>query len=103
MTLWIRTQDKLQLLAVDSLLVDDKQILTFVPMYKILGEYATRERALEVLDEIQRILTPRIIISSSVQKNELDIDEKYEFLAVGNGIEPKVVESACIVYEMPKE
>lgn len=67
MELWIRSQDKEDLVKVNSLWIMDNQIWMEVPFYENykklgltvsghnhkLAEYKTKERALEVLDEIQ--------------------------------------------------
>ena len=56
MDLWIRSQDKEKLLKVDEMHLGlNKQYVDsniWVNNF-IVGEYATKERALEVLDEIQ--------------------------------------------------
>lgn len=68
MDLWIRSQDKINLVKVRQISVnyqDNKQIIAnYMPelyensgeYYEILGTYKTKERALEVLDEIQKLL-----------------------------------------------
>lgn len=61
MELWIRQQDKTILQKVDNLLISDGNNAegTFniytnsLPAQNVLGRYKTKERALEVLDEIQ--------------------------------------------------
>lgn len=62
MVLWIRSQDKMNLVKVNQVNVDyqnNKQIIAnYVgnfqcDYYEFLGKYETKERALEVLDEIQ--------------------------------------------------
>ena len=68
MELWIRSQDKMNLVKVRQIGVnyqDNKQIIAnYTPelyensggYYELLGTYETKERALEVLDEIQDLL-----------------------------------------------
>lgn len=68
MELWIRSQDKMNLVKVRQIGVnyqDNKQIIAnYTPelyensggYYELLGTYKTKERALEVLDEIQNML-----------------------------------------------
>ena len=61
MELWIRSQDKTILQKVDNLLISDGNNAegTFniytnsLPAQNVLGKYKTKERAVEVLDEIQ--------------------------------------------------
>ena len=62
MELWIRSQNKLSLTKVNSVVIDfndqKKLVANYIQFngdedYTPLGEYDTEERALEVLDEIQ--------------------------------------------------
>lgn len=57
MNLWIRSQDKRILQKVDNIFLDanyeDKRISTYDGDNIELGTYKTKERAIEVLDEIQ--------------------------------------------------
>ena len=61
MNLWLRNQDKTILQKVDNLLISDGDNAgrTFniytntLPAQNVLGRYKTKERAIEVLDEIQ--------------------------------------------------
>lgn len=61
MELWIRSQDKRILQKIDNIYLDanygNKRICNYVDDYKTeLGTYKTKERAIEVLDEIQDLL-----------------------------------------------
>ena len=89
MKLWIRSQDKEILLKVNELEIEANMIIAFDNnKYQCLGTYKTKERALEVLDEIhQRLINLQCIeitgadfITQQMKKNGID----------------------C-VYEMPKE
>ncbi len=53
MDLWIRSQDRECIMKVARLDIDGKKI-SANGFYTILGEYKSYERALEVLDEIQK-------------------------------------------------
>lgn len=57
MSLWVRSQDKRILQRVDNIFLDanyeDKRISTYDGDNIELGTYKTKERAIEVLDEIQ--------------------------------------------------
>ena len=68
MDLWIRSQDKTTLEKVQALQICENPDGTwFFNSGLILGEYKTKERALEVLDEIQKyILLPNIDNSAYV-------------------------------------
>ena len=64
----MRSQDKTQLAQITGLLLNDNEIRGFTNYhqnYYELGTYKTKERALEVLDEIQKILKPQLIIKDS--------------------------------------
>ena len=65
----------------------------------IYGEYPTKERALEVLDEIQNLLQPKIIYT---QKEPI---ETYELgvYQLKQDVDMKIQEINRIVYEMPQE
>ena len=63
MELWIRSQDKDILVKVDSLLIDDNNNDIYTQCWVgvnletyTLGKYKTKERALEILDEIQQLI-----------------------------------------------
>ena len=65
MDLWIRSQDKMNLVQIKQISINyqnNKQVIAnYIPetyenageYYELLGTYKTKERALEVLDEIQ--------------------------------------------------
>ena len=95
MELWIRSQDKMNLVKVRQINVnyqDNKQIIAnYMPelyensgeYYEILGTYKTKERALEVLDEIQNKLNIRHYNDAGIQ-----------FILIN--------EMTPIIYEMPE-
>lgn len=94
MELWIRSHDKERLIKVSNVqytyrkgdLYSDVRgkhyIGTYYDNLEILGEYATKERAIEVLDEIQNLL----------KKDKFE-DERFCCDKL----------TKAIVYEMPKE
>ena len=96
MNLWVRSQDKEKLLKINGLqyqnckLVENETVeanilIGFYSSYEneILGEYKTKERALEVLDEIQDEL---------ISSDFMPMDEN-EIMTCGS----------TKVYEMPLE
>lgn len=99
MDLWIRSQDKTVLTKANSLWVSDNQIWMEVPFYenhkKIgltvaghnhrLAFYKSKDRALEVLDDIQDVMLNEV----KCENHLTDINYK-----CCNGI---------ILYQMPKE
>ena len=104
MELWVRSQDREKMLSNPILIVDDNKILTPKNDYRdthlLLGHYKTKERALEVLDEIQDILKPKIEITK-VGEPLTTIDGK--ILYVNQESEMKYQEVSTYVYEMPEE
>ena len=96
MELWIRSQDRLRLAKMDSVIINARNKKEITSNYSYssdgyekdipLGEYDTEERALEILDEIQKILEP-------LAKIELPYTGKIL----------SVQELSTYVYEMPKE
>ena len=56
MELWVRSQDRIKLIKVDEVKIETvKGGNTFIYSHATdLGTYTTRERALEILDEIQK-------------------------------------------------
>lgn len=57
MNLWIRSQDKEILLKANELEIEINMIIAFDGnKYQCLGTYKTKERALEVLDEISKLV-----------------------------------------------
>lgn len=66
MELWIRNQDRENIIKVELLEIDEREedcriITIFQNKGAILGTYKTKERALEVLDEIQRTISKMLI------------------------------------------
>ena len=99
MNLWIRSQDKMALVKINSTIGlkygDLKTIIAnyqpdftdkYDGYYDVLGTYATKERALEVIDEIQNIFS-LTIKDSSYQEADLLLKAKM----------------LDIVYQMPEE
>lgn len=55
--MWIRTQDKNQLLNVNAIEIYKDTIKGFTPGYDVvLGAYSTEEKALKVMDMIERCI-----------------------------------------------
>ena len=110
MDLWIRSQDKRQLLKVnDGLFIangftdtDD----TFIGIKNVghVGKYTEEKRALEVLDEIQNILNPKYMIRMDGNLNNvekfLNIDGAY--IKSQDNADIKIINNSY-VYEMPKD
>lgn len=117
MNLWIRSQNRQKLMKVcnivwqDCAIVDgnkvDANFLIGVNNYDndVLGTYESKERALEVLDEIQKILQPQLdIITSNIEQRELTDNHFIQTKIIPNFIEDiKFQYTKTYVYEMPKE
>ena len=86
MELWIRSQDRDYLIKVKSLVIEESKfnIYQIFGDGRYLGTYKTKERALEVLDEIQGKLNIRHCDGMGA-----------EFIVLS--------EIVPIIYEMPKE
>ena len=112
MELWIRSQDKKRLIKIDNIKVYEdlkdnySDIRAVFNDYELsLGEYKTKERALMILDEIQNILQPRIIM----REPEIDYDDMINSLTDGialkttQKIDMELKEAGQVVYQMPEE
>lgn len=98
MDLWIRSQDRESLTKVSDVEYTYKKgdlytdvrgkhyIGTYYDNLKILGEYKSKERALEVLDEIQAILSPKL--KTTLTKDGLNVE---------------VIDKNYDVYQMPEK
>ena len=109
MNLWIRSQNKTILQKVDNLLISDGDNAegTFniytnsLPAQNVLGRYKTKERALEVLDEIQSLLQPTIEYKPTVQEEYNPAYTYKHFVKVNDNMEIK--ELSTFVYQMPEK
>lgn len=108
MELWVRSQDKTKLVKIDNIsyldMSDDyeKEVHSLFNDCKgILGVYKTKERALEVLDEIQMLLQPIIEYKPIVQEEYNPLYTYKHFVKVDDNVE--IEELSTFVYNMPKE
>ena len=94
--MWIRTQDKETLVKADKLYIDknnNKYTINFdscTDRWYILGTYKSKERAIEVLDEIQERISPKFNYEGN--NEEVDVFIKTQML-----------NSMIAVYQMHKE
>lgn len=96
MELWIRSQDKLALTKINSIGIEyDKSLVGYGKVCVKLGTYKTKERALEVLDEIEERISLLSTMSLVHDNNSLISFKK----AIG---EDKIT-GLCYPYQMPKE
>lgn len=104
MNLWVRSQDKENLIPIKNpiCVYDNKIIYKESASYIItIGEYKTKERALEVLDEIQSLLQPTIEYKPIVQEEYNPSYTYKHFVKVDGNMEIK--ELSTFVYQMPEE
>ena len=97
MNLWIRSQDKKALIPINKMLTISCSSMFYDGI--ILGVYKTEQRALEILDEIQNILKPKIIYNQSNPIETMN-DAIYQ---IKQDVDMKIQELSTYVYEMPKE
>lgn len=103
MELWVRSQDKTTLSKITEISFDndfimgknDNQVFTF------LGQYDTKERCLEILDEIQKILCDTVLLVNGSGKETLD-NLYGNGIAIMNGNE-KIEQLGTYVYQMPEK
>ena len=115
MELWIRSQDRGSLVKVDNLYVSvGNYICYYVEKGKEipntyyrpsgeLGRYKTKERALEVLDEIQNILKPKYILDTSSIKPDGDFYKDHGMIVQNYEANAKIEELSTYVYQMPEK
>lgn len=104
MNLWIRSQDKMNLVKVRQISLNyqnNKQIIAnYIPdfypnsgeYYEFLGAYKTKERALEVLNEIQR----------TIAKNQSLISLMHNFTDLKGNEEAVAQIFKDMIYQMPE-
>lgn len=99
MNLWIRSQDKRILQKVDNIFLDanyeNKRISTYDGDNIELGTYETKERALEILDEIEE----RIMLINTINIAK-DTDS---LIACKIALTEEKIKGLSYPYQMPKE
>ena len=111
MDLWIRSQDKSRLIKILTGVkyfkcCGDEHHIEDIDMEYTLGEYSTKERAIEILDEIQNFLAPRFIVSANSDNDCLE--NLFDKSTCGKAfpddrLQIKNINRDCWVYEMPQE
>lgn len=102
MELWIRSQDRTFLRKVNTIgIVEGRDFWSIDENLTVsFGKFKTKERALEVLDEIQNVLKPIFKINYEYDDSQPIIDGEW---LKSLKAESKIEELSCYVYEMPKE
>jgi len=99
--IWIRSQDRVALMKCNDIqITDNNEIINGNPFdeYSLLGIYKTKQRALEVLDEVERYIIGKVIIPTHKLK--------YDGIHTNPVIEDTVydrIEYLPTVYQMPKD
>lgn len=105
--LWVRSQDRRALYKTSGFFIKEEQYKR-KGKYIIegnecwLGAYNTFERALEVLDEIQKLLTPKMIIKNE-GRDCVALDGTIYRTNIVSNINSDIQQLSTYVYEMPKE
>ena len=107
MELWVRSQDKMNLVQIKQININyqnNKQVIAnYIPetyensgeYYELLGTYKTKERALEVLDEIDE----RIALINSMNL----IFDTSSLISFKNAVGEDKIKGLSYPYQMPIE
>lgn len=110
MDLWIRSQDRKELIKIDGIILENPLVSGETGIrgyfeknqYAMLGYYKTKERAIEVLDEIQNLLIPKVILNTySVENKETAYSKELVIEPIINDI--KVQNNVNMFYQIPEE
>lgn len=106
MDLWVRSQDKRILQKVNNIFLDanyeNKRVSIYDGDNVELGTYKTKERALEVLNEIEKLIKP-ITIFQNCQVDKSTIEKIMEIgYCMVNG-DARVEQISQAFYQMPEE
>lgn len=116
MDLWILNQEKDALTKVSYIhysyfydKANDKQLHIITNDDYDFGFYKTKQRALEVLGEIQKLLMENILVFKNYDvpdyeslKTEIDYARKYGFFNVNSHSQVDSCHRDCMVFEMPE-
>lgn len=117
MDLWIRSQDRYELRKVKGVVMaQEGKFFAIYPVTKdlgeleILGHYKSEERAIEVLDEIQKLLIGDVLVSKNFNTPN---DECLKSVGINNAAayhlftddsqQVEFLHRDCVIYKMPKE
>lgn len=103
MELWIRSQDKTKLIKTKFIGLDYKTYkngdIEILVENSWFGRYKSKERGLEILDEIEKLLRPQIIIQQHNHVGEIDGNLVYK----SEDFKCDIQELSTVVYQMPIE
>ena len=105
MELWIRSQNKHSLMKPNNIYIFENVICCECNGKRRLGEYKSQKRALEVLDEIQKVIMPKYIISNFPDDKVKNLNQtfKYNYDYIQSNGNINIRELGNYIYEMPKE
>ena len=90
--MWIRSQSKETLLKATKIFIHDNQVFASMEdgFDEMVGEYISKERAIEVLNEIQESISPKFNYKGNNEEADLFI-------------KTQMLNSMIAVYQMPEE
>lgn len=115
MELWIRSQNKETLIKANDITIEQNMIIGYFDKdteYEYLGTYKSKERALEVLDEIQSKIKTLLYLKCKALLRQDDIKAAKNYFKELNGVdfvicdhkfEIEPITTNVIVYDMPEE
>lgn len=113
MDIWIRSQDKQELIKIDYIEANMGRIfIQYGTFRRCVGTYATQERALEILKEVIDKIKPIFILEVKamykkeiIEKEREQLAKKYnkEFISTTPDFKINPVNSNTVVYELPEE
>lgn len=104
MELWIRSQNKIVLMKVDEICYAEVYKGEHSLWYRdiLLGKYDTKERALEVLDEIEKLIKPITIFQNcQVDKSTIEKIKEIGYCMVND--DARVEQISQAFYQMPED
>lgn len=109
MDLWIRSQDRYELRKVKGVVMaQEGKFFAIYPVTKdlgeleILGHYKSEERAIEVLDEIQKLLIGDVIVFKNTDIPNIDNALVYHSFT-DDSQQVEFLHRDYVIYKMPKE
>lgn len=113
MDLWVRSQDKMDLVRIKDFHIEETPSSEIVAIigyyydksYTNLGYYSNKKRALEVLNEIQDLLTPIIVSTNSSDEDGKLLKENLKgktYITTKNNADIHWLTNTY-VYQMPEE
>ena len=106
MDLWIRSQDRKRLAKINyAYIMENGKYIIYGETCDSgprLGVYETLDRALEVLDEIQKILEPKIILNNE-GRDCVALDGTIYRTNLVSNVNSDIQQLSIYVYQMPEE